>query len=339
MNLFLQVVSPEVLDNVKVEGIISNIKTYTISSWGTTDPQTRMKKEENSKEAKKSGSMFIKKEMPKSVKMKLKGGGFVDPDSGLEDKAHVYKIGNALYSVVLGAVSIQDDVNSYYKLQVLEHDKKPKYYVFRSWGRVGTTIGGNKVENFYEKADAVREFERLYEEKTGNRWSKRHEFKKVAGRFYPLEMDYGQDNDQIKKLSVAESKSKLAKPIQELVSTIFDIESMKKALVEFEIDLTKMPLGKLSKKQIETAYTILTEAQDMIKNEDGTDTKFLDASNRFFTLIPHDFGMKKPPILNNPDIVKNKIEMLDNLLEIEVAYSLLKDTGDENANKVSTTQS
>ena len=332
-------VSPEVLDNVKVEGIISNIKTYTISSWGTTDPQTRLKKEENSKEAKKSGSMFIKKEMPKSVKMKLKGGGFVDPDSGLEDKAHVYKIGNALYSVVLGAVSIQDDVNSYYKLQVLEHDKKPKYYVFRSWGRVGTTIGGNKVENFYEKADAVREFERLYKEKTGNRWSKRHEFKKVAGRFYPLEMDYGQDNDQIKKLSVAESKSKLAKPIQELVSTIFDIESMKKALVEFEIDLTKMPLGKLSKKQIETAYTILTEAQDMIKNEDGTDTKFLDASNRFFTLIPHDFGMKKPPILNNPDIVKNKIEMLDNLSEIEVAYSLLKDTGDENANKVSTTQS
>ena len=320
MNLFLQVVSPEVLDNVKVEGIISNMKTYTISSWGTTDPQTRLKKEENSKEAKKSGSMFMKKEMPKSVKMKLKGGGFVDPDSGLEDKAHVYKIGNALYSVVLEAVSIQDDVNSYYKLQVLEHDKKPKYYVFRSWGRVGTTIGGNKVENFYEKADAVREFERLYEEKTGNRWSKRHEFKKVAGRFYPLE-------------------SKLAKPIQELVSTIFDIESMKKALVEFEIDLTKMPLGKLSKKQIETAYTILTEAQDMIKNEDGTDTKFLDASNRFFTLIPHDFGMKKPPILNNPDIVKNKIEMLDNLLEIEVAYSLLKDTGDENANKVSTTQS
>ena len=267
-----------------------------------------------------SKSFKEKKEMPKSVKMKLKGGGFVDPDSGLEDKAHVYKIGNALYSVVLGAVSIQDDVNSYYKLQVLEHDKKPKYYVFRSWGRVGTTIGGNKVENFYEKADAVREFERLYEEKTGNRWSKRHEFKKVAGRFYPLE-------------------SKLAKPIQELVSTIFDIESMKKALVEFEIDLTKMPLGKLSKKQIETAYTILTEAQDMIKNEDGTDTKFLDASNRFFTLIPHDFGMKKPPILNNPDIVKNKIEMLDNLSEIEVAYSLLKDTGDENANKVSTTQS
>ena len=92
MNLFLQVVSPEVLDNVKVEGIISNIKTHTISPWGT-DPQARLKKEDNSKEAKKSGgSMYMKKEMPKSVKMKLKGGGFVDPESGLEEKAHVLKV-------------------------------------------------------------------------------------------------------------------------------------------------------------------------------------------------------------------------------------------------------
>ena len=46
-------------------------------------------------------------------------------------------------------------------------------------------------------------------------------------------------------------------------------------------------------------------------------------SSRFFTLIPHDFGMRQPPMLDSPDLVKSKIEMLDNLLEIEVAYSLL----------------
>ena len=55
----------------------------------------------------------------------------------------------------------------------------------------------------------------------------------------------------------------------------------------------------------------------------GSDSKYLDASNRFFTLIPHDFGMKSPPKLDNPDLVKSKIDMLDNLLEIEVAYNLL----------------
>ena len=105
---------------------------------------------------------------------------------------------------------------------------------------------------------------------------------------------------------------------KELVTLVFDIERMKSAMLEFEIDLSKMPLGKLSKKQIETAYKILTEAQDMIKTESGTESKFLDASNRFFTLIPHDFGMRSPPLLDNPDLVKAKIEMLDNLFEIEV---------------------
>ena len=99
---------------------------------------------------------------------------------------------------------------------------------------------------------------------------------------------------------------------------MFDIERMKSAMLEFEIDLSKMPLGKLSRKQIETAYKILTEAQDMIKTESGSESKFLDASNRFFTLIPHDFGMRSPPLLDNPDLVKAKIEMLDSLLEIEV---------------------
>jgi hypothetical protein len=70
--------------------------------------------------------MTFKKEMPKSVKMTMKDGGFVDPESKLEHKAHVLKIKDTLYSVVLGAVSIQTDKNSFYKLQILEHDMKPK---------------------------------------------------------------------------------------------------------------------------------------------------------------------------------------------------------------------
>ena len=42
-----------------------------------------------------------------------------------------------------------------------------------------------------------------------------------------------------------------------------------------------MPLGKLSRKQIESAYAILSEAQTMVKEGSESDTKFLDASNRY----------------------------------------------------------
>ena len=65
--------------------------------------------------------------LPKSMKLKLKGGSYVDPESGLDEKAHVLKKGkDELYSVVLGAVDIKSDKNSYYKLQLLEHDHKKK---------------------------------------------------------------------------------------------------------------------------------------------------------------------------------------------------------------------
>lgn len=33
-------------------------------------------------------------------------------------------------------------------------------------------------------------------------------------------------------------------------------------------------------------------------------TDILDASNRFYTLIPHDFGMQKPKMLNTIEIIK-----------------------------------
>ena len=34
----------------------------------------------------------MKKDLPKSMKLKLKGGGCVDPDSKLEHKTHVVKV-------------------------------------------------------------------------------------------------------------------------------------------------------------------------------------------------------------------------------------------------------
>ena len=254
--------------------------------------------------------MFVSKDLPKSMKLKLKGGAYVDPESGLEHKAHVIKDGKKLFSIVLGAVNIQEGKNSYYKLQALKHDVKSKYYLFRSWGRVGTTIGGTKKETYDDETDCLEDFKHLFEDKTGNRWSayKKDKFEKVAGKFFIMDLDMGGEEDEkIKKLEVNESKSKLDKAVQELVSLIFDIETMKKALVEFEIDLTKMPLGKLSKKQIQSAYKILTEVQGMIKNETGSEGKFLDASNRFFTLIPHDFGMKTPPLLDDLDYIEVRL--------------------------------
>jgi poly [ADP-ribose] polymerase len=63
--------------------------------------------------------------------------------------------------------------------------------LFRAWGRLGTTIGGNKLESYNKKDDVLREFLAIYLDKTGNEWDSRKNADKKPNKFYPLEIDYG----------------------------------------------------------------------------------------------------------------------------------------------------
>lgn len=111
-----------------------------------------------------------------------------------------------------------------------------RWWVFRAWGRVGTTIGGNKVESFGSKATAVAAFSALYADKTGNEWENRKNFVKVPNKFYPLDIDYGSDDTAVRKLDAsAGSRSKLPPEVQSLIRMIFDVESMQKAMLEYEV--------------------------------------------------------------------------------------------------------
>ncbi|CAF4260907.1 unnamed protein product, partial [Rotaria magnacalcarata] len=95
-------------------------------------------------------------------------------------------------------------------------------------------------------------FRRIFFDKTGNQWDDRGSFKKVPNKLYPLEIDYGQhdNSDQIEKsLNDPNSKnpSRLSQPVQDLIRLIFNVGTMEHTLLSFDIDLTKMPLGKLSR--------------------------------------------------------------------------------------------
>uniref|UniRef100_F1KUX9 Poly [ADP-ribose] polymerase n=1 Tax=Ascaris suum TaxID=6253 RepID=F1KUX9_ASCSU len=259
----------------------------------------------------------------------MKGGAVVDADCEVQDVVHVWKDpSGAHWQTTLGSTDIATNKNSFYKLQLLKHDVKEKYYLFRSWGRVGTNIGGSKTEDYGGELDEAKDaFEALFLEKTGNDWTNREHFKKVAGKMSILVTDYSQkaEKDGCAQFdSKPGSKSKLPKSIQEIISMIFDVDAFNEALREFEIDLDKMPLGRLSKCQIDNAYKVLTELQDLITSGEANNDHYLDATNRFFTYIPQDFGLNSPPLLNSLDKIKDKTKLLDELLEIELAYSILK---------------
>lgn len=73
----------------------------------------------------------------------------------------------------------------------------------------------------------------------------------------------------------------------------------------FQLDLQKMPLGKLSRNQLQQAYATLNELNSMIDlfDEKNKRDKVITATNKFYTLIPHDFGIKTPQLIDSKEIL------------------------------------
>ncbi|KAG5455232.1 Poly [ADP-ribose] polymerase 1 [Clonorchis sinensis] len=330
-SLGLRIVDQKVLSTLKKSSVklstsqlTAVLEKHTISDW-TVKPLLEKV------ESKGSSSAFNARDADDVIKCTFKGGAVVDPESGLESRASVMKdsLGKPM-SAVLGMVDLVKGSNSFYRLQALQADTKASFWVFRAWGRIGTTIGGTKLEKFTTASAARQSFEDLYLEKTGNEWKDRANFQKKPHKFYEMELDYGEAEEKGQQV-VPTRPSKLHPALQALVQFICDIESMKEAMIEFELDLRKMPLGKLSKRQIHEAFGVLSSLSALLDKKKKKSTTNLDptfllsASTRFYTLIPHNFGMKAPPLLDNPKMIRDKLKMLDDLLEIELAYNILKE--------------
>ncbi|XP_043465217.1 poly [ADP-ribose] polymerase [Leptopilina heterotoma] len=320
--LDIHVISEDFVEEAKplTDSAVELLQQKSICTWGG-DPTVRISKSAEKSNASRGKSMWDKKSSSGKVKLRIKGGGAVDPDSKLEDVAHVYQRGKEKFNVNLGITDIQSKRNSYYKMQILKHDSREKYWLHRSWGRIGTTIGGTKTTSM-SLEECIKTFEEVYEEKSGNSWQRRDNFVKVPGAMYPLDLEYGDDVDD-ENVFQSELKSNLKKPVQDLIKLIFDVKAMKQVMKEFEIDTEKMPLGKLSKKQIEKAYGVLTDLLNLIKNSNPSRLQLIEASNRFYTLVPHDFGVQEPTIISTEEEIKAKSEMLESLIEMEIAYNLL----------------
>eukprot|EP01062_Namystynia_karyoxenos_P043199 TRINITY_DN3163_c0_g2_i10.p3 TRINITY_DN3163_c0_g2~~TRINITY_DN3163_c0_g2_i10.p3 ORF type:complete len:224 (+),score=90.30 TRINITY_DN3163_c0_g2_i10:111-782(+) len=126
-------------------------------------------------------------------KKTLKGGAAVHEDSGLVDCGTIYspKKGE-VYSVTMVKAGVATGQSFFYILQLIKHDGKEMYSVFRKWGKIGTGIGMKKLEEYPMLSAARRTFETHFQEKTGNTWAEylAGNFAKKPGRFIVLDMDY-----------------------------------------------------------------------------------------------------------------------------------------------------
>uniref|UniRef100_A0ACD5Y7R3 Uncharacterized protein n=1 Tax=Avena sativa TaxID=4498 RepID=A0ACD5Y7R3_AVESA len=244
---------------------------------------------------------------------------------------HVLQVGDEIYDATMNQTNVGDNNNKFYIIQALESDAGGSFMVYNRWGRVGVR-GQQKLHGpFSTRDEAIYEFEGKFEDKTNNAWSERKNFKFYPKKYTWLEMDYGEvdkETTQIqKKGSMADQikETKLETRTAQFISLICNISMMKQQMMEIGYNADKLPLGKLSKSTILKGYDVLKRISNVISRADRRQLEQL--TGEFYTVIPHDFGFKKMReyVIDTPQKLKAKLEMVEALGEIEIATKLLED--------------
>ncbi|KAL6626219.1 hypothetical protein ACP70R_029945 [Stipagrostis hirtigluma subsp. patula] len=294
-----------------------------VADGNVQDPRTTEK--DGDEEAEEE----VKKKMVTATK---KGGAVLDqhiPDH-IKMTYHVLQVGDEIYDATLNQTNVGDNNNKFYIIQVLESDAGGRFMVYNRWGRVGAR-GQDKLHTFSTRDQAIYEFEGKFQDKTNNRWSDRKNFKCYAKKYTWIEMDYGETDKETNKAEKKGSlhdqmkETKLETRIAQFISLICNISMMKQQMVEIGYNADKLPLGKLSKATILKGYDVLKRISNLIPRGDRRQLEQL--TGEFYTVIPHDFGFRKMRefIIDTPQKLKAKLEMVEALAEIEIATKLLED--------------
>ena len=111
-------------------------------------------------------------------------------------------------------------------------------------------------------------------------------------------------------------------------SLICNIKVMEETVMEMEYDTKKSPLGKITVEQIRAGYNALKQISECVEREDTKGKEHVEACNLFYTRIPHEFGFRKPPLIETQQQIKKKLELLETLSDIQVALKILSSVDD-----------
>lgn len=245
----------------------------------------------------------------------------------------VYREKDEVFNAMLNQTNILQNNNKFYTLQIIKKKGDDDFWLYLRWGRIGRTVGDSLMKQ--DREAAITEFKKKFRAKTGNDWNKRDAFVKKKGKYDLIEVDYNEDDDDGKKETkvkaegkeVEKVESKLDKKVQDLIQLIFDVKEWERSMTELGFDVKKSPLGKLTKAQVKAGYESLKKISEIIQKPNRSG--LAAACSEFYTRIPHNFGMKRPTMITTPVQVKEKLQLLESLNDIQIGMEMMKgDTGE-----------
>ncbi|KAF5701057.1 poly polymerase [Fusarium mundagurra] len=258
---------------------------------------------------------------------------YIDPKTGL------------IYDASLNQTVSSDNKNRFYNIQVLKDPISSDFKTWTRWGRVGEK-GQNATLGNGTAADAIKQFENKFKDKSGLVWNDRTDGPK-PNKYVFIERRYSPHSDYEGEMSGNEPNKKVAgeqedegsppectleKPIKKLMEFIFDQQCFSKTISALKYDAKKLPLGALSKSTITSGFKQLKNLAALLDDpalaSSKWDMRLAEAieqlSNTYYSFIPHAFGRKQPPIIHDKNLLKKEIELLQSLPDMKVAAELMK---------------
>jgi poly [ADP-ribose] polymerase len=218
-------------------------------------------------------------------------------------------------------------------MKLLQNGSGSDFKTWTRWGRVGER-GQSAMLGNGSLADAHKNFEKKFKDKSGLTWANRGDEPK-AGKYAYVERSYNPDsddeaedaeagaNDDENKPAPAECT--LEPPVQNLMRLIFNQSYFDATMADMNYDANKLPLGKLSKATINRGFQALKDLSAVLDGMNAQSNAEVERlSNLFYSVIPHAFGRNRPPVIRDNNHLKKEIELLESLSDMKEAAAMLK---------------
>ncbi|XP_048323938.1 protein ADP-ribosyltransferase PARP3 isoform X1 [Ziziphus jujuba] len=269
-----------------------------------------------------------------SAELKLYGKRGVYKDTKLQDQGgKIFEKDGILYNCAFYLCDLGRGLNHYCIMQLIMVSEHHPHLYYKK-GRVGDDPNAEeRLEEWENVNNAVKEFVRLFEEVTGNEfepWEREKKFQKKPSKFYPIDMDDGVEVRHgglgLRQLGIAAIHCRLEPVVANFMKVLCSQEIYKYSLMEMGLDSPDLPIGMVSKVHLRRCEEVLLEFIEKVKSmkEKGqkAEAVWSDFSQRWFTLMPS----TRPFIFRDyQEISDHAASALETIRDITVASHLIGD--------------
>lgn len=265
-------------------------------------------------------NIFGKRGVHKDTKLQDEGGKILEKD-GIK------------YNCAFSVCNLGRKMNNFCVTQLITVPEKP-LNMYRKQGRIGDISQiDEKLEEWDNVDDAIKEFARLFGELTGNEfepWEREKQIKKKLHKFMPIDMDEGVDVRHgglaLRQKGVAVAHTKLDPKVGNFMKVLCSQEIYRYALMEMGLDFPEMPIGMVTDIHLKRCEDILLQFVGKLKTTATRGPKDVaywdDFSSRWFTLLPSTRPFK---FRNIGDIAEHGVSVFESVRDINVASRLIGD--------------